>query len=254
VKLGSALGESQKTWSEDYAAPIPIEAFTMSLFLLFGVAIDRSIVVGAGDVSGYFALSSAVVGCLWAGFYELGRMQQTGYRVTREEQAEMDAEWQDFLAFAEERLELRPTGRVHISEVSKAFRLQYGKYRTSDQMSDDRFKNYFRAFIRPRTGQKGRQGFFKGVALKERRSAFGDDAEKMQWRQKEVERRQLEIEGAQRDAQAAVRMASGSQGGDTATPAPSAPIDAASSSARSSSSSSSSAALAEKEPVDADNW
>ena len=88
VKLGSALGESQKTWSEDYAAPIPIEAFTMSLFLLFGVAIDRSIVVGAGDVSGYFALSSAVVGCLWAGFYELGRMQQTGYRVTREEQGE----------------------------------------------------------------------------------------------------------------------------------------------------------------------
>jgi hypothetical protein len=88
VKLGSALGESQKTWSEDYAAPLPIEAFTISLFLLFGVAIDRSIVVGAGDVSGYFALSSAVVGCLWAGFYELGRMQQTGYRVTREEQGE----------------------------------------------------------------------------------------------------------------------------------------------------------------------
>jgi len=32
------------------------------------------------------------------------------YRVTREEQAQMDAEWNDFLAFAQERLELRPTG------------------------------------------------------------------------------------------------------------------------------------------------
>ena len=37
-----------------------------------------------------------------AGFYELGRMQQTGYRVSREEQSEMDAEWQDFKAFAQD--------------------------------------------------------------------------------------------------------------------------------------------------------
>jgi len=38
-------------------------------------------------------------------------------------------------------------GRVHISEVSKAFRLQYGKYRTSDQLSDDRFKSYFSTLL-----------------------------------------------------------------------------------------------------------
>jgi hypothetical protein len=29
-------------------------------------------------------------------------MQQTGYRVSREEQSEMDAEWQDFKAFAQD--------------------------------------------------------------------------------------------------------------------------------------------------------
>ena len=39
-------------------------------------------------------------------------MQQTGYRASREEQAQMDAEWNDFLAFAQVRLELRPTGHT----------------------------------------------------------------------------------------------------------------------------------------------
>jgi hypothetical protein len=193
VKLGAAVGESQKDWDEDYKAPLSIQAFTVSVFLMIGVLVDRSIVSGAGDVSGYFALSSGAVGCLWAGFYELGRMQKSGYRASRQEQAEMDAEWQDFLAFAEERLELRPTGRLHISEVNRAFRQMYAKYRTTDQMTDDSFKKYFRAYIRPRTGQKGRQGFFKGVALKEQASAFGEDAKKMQWKRQEEARRELEV-------------------------------------------------------------
>ena len=117
IKLGSAIGEDQSSWDEDFKAPLAIEAFVMSFFLLLGVAVDRSFVSGAGDASGYFALSTAIVGCLWAGFYELGRMQQTGYRVSRAEQEEIDAAWQAFLDFAEKRLELRPTGRVHISEV-----------------------------------------------------------------------------------------------------------------------------------------
>ena len=91
--------------------------------------------------------------------------------------------------------------QVHISEVCKAFRLEYSKYRTSEQLSDDRLKNYFRAFIRPRTGQKGKQGFFKGVALVAKTSAFGDDAAKVQWKRKEETLRELEILSAQRDAE-----------------------------------------------------
>ena len=34
-----------------------------------------------------------------AGFYEFVRIQQTGYRVSREEQSEMDAVWQEFKTF-----------------------------------------------------------------------------------------------------------------------------------------------------------
>jgi hypothetical protein len=41
------------------------------------------------------------------------------------------------------------------------------------QMPDERLKKYFYAFVRPRTGQKGRQGYFKGITLKEKVSAFG---------------------------------------------------------------------------------
>jgi hypothetical protein len=52
---------------QDYDAPLPVQAFTVSLFVMIGIAMDRSIVAGAGDVSGYFALSSGAVGCIWAG-------------------------------------------------------------------------------------------------------------------------------------------------------------------------------------------
>ena len=52
------------------------------------------------------------------------------------------------------RLEVKPSGRVHISEVSRAFRQQFARYRTSEQLSDAAFKGYFRAFARRATGLK----------------------------------------------------------------------------------------------------
>ena len=97
-----------------------------------------------------------------------------------------------------------------MGDVLKAFRTQYPKYRTPEQLSDDRLKTYFRAYVRPRTGQKGRQGFFKGVALTEKTSAFGDDVQKMQWKRQEEARRQQEVLAARRDAEDAIRMASSS--------------------------------------------
>jgi hypothetical protein len=49
--------------------------------------------VGLGDS---FALMSAITASIWAGVYELGRTQQKGYRLTREEQDEMDLLAVDF--------------------------------------------------------------------------------------------------------------------------------------------------------------
>ena len=104
-----------------------------------------------------------------------------------------------------------------MGDVLKAFRTQYPKYRTPEQLSDDRLKTYFRAYVRPRTGQKGRQGFFKGVAMKEKTSAFGDDVQKVQWKRQEEARRQQEILAARRDAEEAIRMASSSSSSSLTT-------------------------------------
>jgi len=60
----------------------------LTVFLLTQV-----IEVGLGDS---FALMSAITASIWAGVYELGRTQQKGYRLTREEQDEMDLLAVDF--------------------------------------------------------------------------------------------------------------------------------------------------------------
>jgi hypothetical protein len=56
--------------------------------------------VSTGSPDPVYAGFAGISACIWAGVYELGRTQQKGYRVSREEQAQMDAEWADFIAFA----------------------------------------------------------------------------------------------------------------------------------------------------------
>ena len=50
--------------------------------------------------------------------------------------------------FAEERLIVKPTARMHISEFNKAFRAQYGRYRTQDAMSDVKIEGLFKSYAR----------------------------------------------------------------------------------------------------------
>eukprot|EP00960_Hanusia_phi_P011217 327941-Hanusia_phi.AAC.2 len=207
IKLGRFFEMEQETWKDDWKAPIPLQLFTFSLFFIAGLAIERGIVVGAGDVDGFFAFSAALSGCIWAGVYELGRTQQRGYRLTREEQEAMDQEWKDFCEFAEQQLEVKPSGRVYVGDVMKAFRRSYGKYRTSEQLSDERLKGLFRRFARNATGMKGRQGFYKGIALIQKADAFGTPTAQFQWAQEEKKRREEEVRKAREDAAEAARIA-----------------------------------------------
>lgn len=93
LRLGGLMGMQQDTWDDAWRPPASIQAFTMALFLSLGVVTDRLIEVGLGDS---FALMSAVTAAIWAGVYELGRTQQKGYRLTREEQEELDELQIDF--------------------------------------------------------------------------------------------------------------------------------------------------------------
>uniref|UniRef100_A0A7S4PKP5 Uncharacterized protein n=1 Tax=Guillardia theta TaxID=55529 RepID=A0A7S4PKP5_GUITH len=207
IKLGKFFEMEQETWKDDWRAPVPLQMFTFSLFFLAGLAIERGIVVGAGDVNGFFAFSAALSGCIWAGVYELGRTQQRGYRLTREEQEAMDQEWKDFCDFAQEQLEVKPNGRVYVGDVMKAFRRSYGKYRTSEQLSDEKLKGYFRRFARNTTGMKGKQGFYKGIALVQKADAFGYPTAQFRWAEEEKKRRDEEVRKAREDAAEAARMA-----------------------------------------------
>lgn len=207
VRLGEVLGMGQATWTDDWDVPVALQAFTLSLFALLGFGAERAIAVGTGNGNGVFPLSAALASGVWAGVYELGRTQQKGYKLTREEQEREEQQQKDFNQFCRERVEVKPSGRVHISELSRAFREQYGRYRTTEQMSDNVLKGYFRAFAKRNTGMKGRQGFYKGIALKERASAFGADPAAVQRLKEEQERRQEEKAKARADAESAAQMA-----------------------------------------------
>ena len=174
VRVGNALGMGQSGWVDDWTAPAPLEAFAVLLFLLLGACVDRALALaGLGDGDGFFAVSSGASLTLWAGVYELGRTQQRGYRLTREEKEGDERDAADFATFAAARLRIKPTGRVHVREVLAALRRQVPRFRTPEQASNGRLEGLFRRYARSAAGTKGRQGFFKGVELIEAPDAFG---------------------------------------------------------------------------------
>ncbi len=103
VRLGEALGMGQETWDDTWAVPLALQAFTLSTFALLGFAVERGIAVGTGNGNGLFPLSAALASGVWAGVYELGRTQQKGYKLSREEQEQAEQEQKDFDAFCRER-------------------------------------------------------------------------------------------------------------------------------------------------------
>ena len=63
---------------EDYTAPLPIQAFCVSLFLVLGVAVDRSIGVVCASVLGGVLVFAGVVGP-WQGIFNAYNMYNLEY-------------------------------------------------------------------------------------------------------------------------------------------------------------------------------
>ncbi|KAK9815335.1 hypothetical protein WJX72_001923 [[Myrmecia] bisecta] len=152
----------QRVDDPDYRAPLSVRAAAIAVFALGGVLTSWAFAASLGDAT--WAVSTGIGACMFAGIYEVGRPQ----RFTPEEAQELDQQWQDFAGFANERLQR--TGRCHESEVFKAFRREFAKYRTEEAVSEailrDLVRNWHPEVDRTATG------YYKNLSLRPRVDPF----------------------------------------------------------------------------------
>ncbi len=140
----------------DYEAPLPLRIATIAFFIVSGVATSAFLDLSLGD--GTWAVSSGIGSLFGAGLYEVGRPE----RLSVDEAKILESQWQDFKGFADDALIRR--GRVHESEIFKAFRARFGRYRTQDALNDIRLRDMMRNWHRG--AERSRSGWYKNVSLR----------------------------------------------------------------------------------------
>lgn len=139
---------SPGVWLEDraegLAAPAPpvVRATTAALFASAGFLLER-LLSSAGSEQAALYLGAST--CIWGGLYEVAR-PKLKTRDERELEATRQAE---FLAFAEAKLRYsdRTTDTVHETEVVRAFRRYYPKYRADRGVSDKELFDLMRVWM-----------------------------------------------------------------------------------------------------------
>jgi hypothetical protein len=151
------MGEAAKLDIDaiDYEAPLPLRIATIAFFAVSGVATSAFLDASLGD--GTWAVSSGIGSLFGAGLYEVGRPE----RLSVEEAKILESQWQDFKGFADDALIRK--GRCHESEIFKAFRARFGRYRTQEALSDIRLRDMMRNWHRG--AERTRSGWYKNVSL-----------------------------------------------------------------------------------------
>jgi hypothetical protein len=152
------MGEAAKLDVDaiDYEAPLPLRIATFAFFAVSGVATSAFLDASLGD--GTWAVSSGIGSLFGAGLYEVGRPE----RLSVDEAKILEAQWQDFKGFADDALIMK--GRCHESEVFKAFRARFGRYRTQEALSDIRLRDMVRNWHRG--AERSRSGWYKNISLR----------------------------------------------------------------------------------------
>ena len=111
--------------------------------------------------------------CVAAAVYEVGRPE----RLSVEEAQVLEAQWQDFARFAD--ASLARGGRCHETEVFRAFRRTYGRYRSEEALSDSRLRDMIRNWGGGGRGgaERSRTGWYKNLSLRSATAAAGAVAE-----------------------------------------------------------------------------
>ena len=154
LRKSSGEAEETRTWEE---ASAPQKAALIAFFTA----------CGCGVVSGFDALFAGEE--TWAlsaglGFTMLAFVAELGSprRYSRAELDVLEAQYDDFVAFADEALERR--GRCHGSEVERAFRRRFGKY-TEAVLSDRDLRTMILNW-HP-NAERTSSGYYKNLSVKE---------------------------------------------------------------------------------------
>jgi hypothetical protein len=177
----------------DYVAPLPLQAATVLAVVAGGVATSFAFQALLGDAT--WAISTgahasnqelafmnsaaplplsthrahcptplpdaAGIGALVAAaVYEVGRPD----RLSVDEAQALEAQWQDFAAFAEG--SLARSGRCHESEVFRSFRARHARYRTEDAASDSLLRDMVRNWHGG--AERSRAGWYKNLSVRPR--------------------------------------------------------------------------------------
>ena len=125
-------------------------------FALAGVAVSALGDALLGDES--WQISAGFGFLAIAGVSELGRPK----RVDEATLKRMEAQYADFCAFADSRL--TRSGRVHQSEISRAFRQAYPQYAREDVLAESDFRTLLANYA-PWSERSGR-GYYKNLSLR----------------------------------------------------------------------------------------
>ena len=131
--------------AEGLAAPAPllVQVATGALYLLFSYALERVLTVAASDTVVFYLGASTSI---WGGLFEVARP-----RLRTRSQEEQRRAWEaDFARFAEARL--TASGTCHETEIVRAFRRYYPKYRAGRGITDSDIFDLMRRWMSvPRT-------------------------------------------------------------------------------------------------------
>ena len=147
--VGRVLPGQGGEWLEDRAggyaseAPLPVRVATGALFAAAGFALERVLTAASSEQAAFYLGASTT---LWGSLYEVARPKLAS-RAEREQREVREA---DFIAFAEARLEAG--GSCHETEIVKAFRRYYPKYRVNRGITDKEVYDLMRRWMSvPRT-------------------------------------------------------------------------------------------------------
>lgn len=169
--LANLLYQDKPEWLKDrnegLFADVPATVYVALLvvFVCLGFAADRAVTLLA-EGERNISLQLAGVSLISGAALEIGRIASGEKKQTR---AESDRDTQleeEFEEFATQRL--KKGGSCHRSEVVKAFRRFYGKYRTDNEqfpLSDLEIEQLVRAWCRVRGIEMSSAGFFKGLQI-----------------------------------------------------------------------------------------
>ncbi len=164
-------GSWVKDRNEGLFAPLPASfALIMGVvFLILGFVTDRGLLL-VSEGNSDFVLNLAGVSLIGGASLELGRIASGEKMITREDLTRETELATEFSEFASNRLIVGEGGAVHRSEIIKAFRRYFAKYRVeNDQypLTDLEIERLLRTWNRKEGNEEGLSsaGFLKGVKI-----------------------------------------------------------------------------------------